>query len=238
MRKASTACVLPPVVVQVVTTQDEGATMAAQSHSKIGLQQNAGSATAGPPAGPPPSTIAAQLVHNISATARSSRPDENGELKKLFVLIERVKNDPSVLDTPADRVEHNHMLIYVYTRVVLENLRLDDPLADSSYLKTEASKAINFYKLTIKESPGVLAYSPGDGQFLFRGSEPLWVWLLPKLLRLVGHGLFIELAPELEEFFMFLLDAPGSLRSTRSVVPSMLTYLQEIHDCKLILLVL
>ncbi|KAJ4132971.1 serine/threonine-protein kinase M1 [Fusarium falciforme] len=79
-------------------------------------------------AGPPPSTLAAQLVENISASTKSSRSDENSELKGFFAIIQRVKDDPALLKTPEERVENNHMLLYVYARVVLDGIRADTEL--------------------------------------------------------------------------------------------------------------
>ena len=100
-------------------------------------------------AGPPPSTLAAQLVENISASTKSSKSDENSELKGFFAIIQRVKDDPTLLKTPEDRVEHNHMLIYVYSRAVLEGIRLDDPFLDRTQVRTEGLKAISFLRFSI-----------------------------------------------------------------------------------------
>ena len=68
-----------------------------------------------PSRGPHPSTLAAQLVEDIAPSTKSStRSDENAELKGFFAKIQRIKDNPGVLKTLKDRVEHNHMLIYVY----------------------------------------------------------------------------------------------------------------------------
>jgi serine/threonine-protein kinase ATR len=204
--------------------------MAAVPHSKGVLSAHGKLAPVATTAQPPPSTLAAQLAHNFSTAAQSSRPDENGELKKLFVMIEQVKNDPGLLKSMPDRVEHNHMLIYVYTRVVLENLRLDDPYVDRAHVRSEAGKAISFYTLTIKESPGVLSHAVKDGHFMCRGEDPLWVWLFIKLLRLLGHDLFDEITSDIERFFQFVLDIAARSRSCLGLASSILVFLREIHD--------
>ncbi|TEA10637.1 Protein kinase rad3 [Colletotrichum sidae] len=122
----------------------------------------------------PPSTLAAQLVENISASNKSTRSDENAELRRLFSTIEKIKNEPELLRTLEERTEHNHMLIYVYARVVLEGIKLDDPFPDRSHLRNEALKAINFLRITIEETPGVLLYCEDGNRYVFRGQEPLW----------------------------------------------------------------
>ncbi|KAK2593293.1 serine/threonine-protein kinase M1 [Conoideocrella luteorostrata] len=155
--------------------------------------------------GPPPSTLAAQLVENISTSTKSSRSDESNELKGLFATIQRVKDHPELLSSHTDRVEHNHMLIYVYCRVALESIKLDDPFVNQAHAHGEALKAINFLRFTIKETPSVLIYANGSNTLLYRGVEPLWAWLLPYLLRFLGHDLFQELAGSLEGFLQYLL---------------------------------
>ncbi|KAK8074965.1 Protein kinase rad3 [Apiospora hydei] len=159
--------------------------------------------------GPPPSTLAAQLVENISASTRSSRPDETAELKKLFGVVEEVKNNPETLESHQDRIEHNHMLIYVFARVVLEGLRWDDPFADREHLHSEALRAISFLKVTVRETPEVLIFSSPAAPFMFRGSEPLWLWILPRVLKMLGHSQCLSLTTAIETLFQDLFIVIG-----------------------------
>jgi serine/threonine-protein kinase ATR len=174
---------------------------------------------------PPPSTLAAQLVGNISASSRSSRPDETAELKKLFGIIEKVKNQPGLLSTPEQRVEHNHMLIYVYARVVLEGLRWDDIFADKPQLREEATRAISFLKITIRETPDVLLLSPQD-TFIFRGREPLWLWILPKVLKMLGHSQCLALTSAIEDLLQQIFLVMCQTGSLWPLVPAFLQYMQ------------
>lgn len=169
---------------------------------------------------PPPSTLAAQLVEDISPSTKSSRSDENAELKSHFRSIQRVKNNPELLKTLEERIEHNHMLIYVYSRAVLENLSFDDPFLDRPKAHAEILKAINFLRFTIKETPAVISYcTAGDG-FLFRGHEPLWIWLLPQLLRLLGHPQCLELQDSIEGFLQYMFLVAARSEVLREVAPS------------------
>ncbi|KAI8722117.1 Non-specific serine/threonine protein kinase [Fusarium sp. LHS14.1] len=177
-------------------------------------------------AGPPPSTLAAQLVENISASTKSSRSDENSELKGFFAVIQRVKDDPALLKTPEERIENNHMLLYVYARVVLDGIRLDDPFLDWAHVRTEGIKAINFLKFTIKETPSVLKHKVNGQEFMFRGQEPLWVWLLPQLLRLLGHPQCIELTEGIEGFLQYLILTVAQTRSLWDLAPAIMLYLR------------
>ncbi|KAG4284125.1 hypothetical protein FPRO06_08504 [Fusarium proliferatum] len=179
-------------------------------------------------AGPPPSTLAAQLVENISASTKSSKSDENSELKGFFAIIQRVKDDPTLLKTPEDRVEHNHMLIYVYSRAVLEGIRLDDPFLDRTQVRTEGLKAISFLRFSIKETPAVLKHTVGEQEYMFRGREPLWVWLLPQLLRLLGHSQCLELTEAIEGFLQYTMLVIAQNWTLWDMAPSFLFHLRTI----------
>ena len=200
--------------------------MAGDSHT-TGIIPSPGNPGDGPAnARPPPSTLAAQLVENISASTKSSKSDENSELKGFFAIIQRVKDDPGLLKTPEERVEHNHMLIYVYSRVVLEGIKFDDPFLDRTLVRTEALKAINFLRFTIKETPRVLNYKITGDEFLFRGSEALWVWLFPHLLRLLGHSQCNELSEDIEGLFQYLLLVVAQTGALWGLAPAMMLYLR------------
>ncbi|KAK5991079.1 Protein kinase rad3-like protein, partial [Cladobotryum mycophilum] len=176
--------------------------------------------------GPPPSTLAAQLVENISTSSKVSRSDENSELKGLFAVIQRVKDNPDLLKTHSDRIEHNHMLIYVYCRVVLEGIKLDDPFLDRVYVRTESLKAINFLRFTIKETPSVLNSRNNGRGLLFRGLEPLWIWLLPQLLRLLGHSHCIDLEGSIEGFLQYVLLIVARTGTLWKIAPLLGLYLR------------
>ncbi|GKT50780.1 uncharacterized protein ColSpa_10961 [Colletotrichum spaethianum] len=193
--------------------------MAAEHHGRP--------AAAAAPNAPPPSTLAAQLVENISASTKSTRSDENAELKRLFAVIEKVKNKPDLLKDAEQRTEHNHMLIYVYARVVLEGIKLDDPFADRNHLRNEALKAINFLKVTIEETPNVLSHTTDGKQFVFRGEEPLWIWVFPKILRLLGHSRCLDLTAPIEGFFQFVILAVIRTGSMWKLLSSITLYLRE-----------
>lgn len=155
--------------------------------------------------GVPPSTLAAQLVENISASTKSSRSDESSELKRLFAVIQRVKDSPGVLKSHGERVEHNHMLIYVYCRVALEGIKLDDPFLDRSHVHSELLKAVTFLRFSIKETPIVLASVDHGQDFLHRGKGPLWAWLLPHLLRILGHDMCTGLEGPIEGLLQYIM---------------------------------
>ena len=184
---------------------------------------------------PPPSTLAAQLVENISASTRSSRSDETAELGKLIGIIEKVKDQPENLKTQEERVAHNQMLIYVYARVKLEGLKWNDPFADRAHLRSEALGAINFLKVAVKETPEVLLAVAGPDSYLFRGKEPLWVWIFPRVLRMLGHNHSFDLAPAIEAFFQAVFSVACQTAVLWSFIPQLLSYLEQNMSSKYLL---
>jgi len=171
--------------------------------------------------------LAAQLVESITTSARSTaRPDETSELKRLLGIIERIKNHPETLKTNEERIEHNHMLIYVYTRVALEGLRWDDPFANHAQQCSEALKAINFLQVTIKETPAVLKFCPDEAAFLFRGEEPLWLWLLPRVLRILGVGPCLAISPIIEKLCQSVMEASYQNGILWDLQPIVMSYFQ------------
>ena len=176
----------------------------------------------------PPSTLAAQLVQNISVggSSRSSRPDENQELKSMIADIEKVKNHPELLETAQQRVDHNHLLIYVCVCVVLDSLRWDDPFANVQALHVKVLTNLDFLKVTIKETPVVLRVTADGEGFLLRNKEPLWLWILPKVLQHLGHPRCLDLTPAIAEFCRFLLLTIFQFNSLYPERPTALRYFQ------------
>lgn len=195
--------------------------MSPESHGKSAKTGQYGLASAPGLIGPPPSTLAAQLVENISTPNRSSRPDETSEMKRLFSAIERAKNDPKLLKTREERIEHNHLLIYMSGIVVLDGLKWDDIFTDKEHLCTQALNVLNFLTVTIKETPSVLELKTDGKSFIFRGHEPLWLWVLPRLLKLLGRHECRPIASAIHGFFRFILEltaSNGSIWNTGSLV--------------------
>ncbi|ODA83274.1 hypothetical protein RJ55_01786 [Drechmeria coniospora] len=172
------------------------------------------------------------MVRIVLALRKSTRSDDSSELKGLFALIQRVKDDPELLKSTSDRVEHNHMLVYVYCRVALEGIKLDKPFVDRSHVRSELLKAINFLRFTIKETPSVLVFVNNGQELLYRGREALWIWLLPQLLRLLGHADCVELEGSIEGFLQYILLVVSRIGALWGLTTSLGVYLRSCTlDC-------
>ena len=167
----------------------------------------------------PPSTMAAQLISNLSATSEPSRPAEQDDLKRL--MEEVLEHDMTETDDVTLKLEHKHKLIYVFARAVLERLSIDDPFMNHAQLVGQASDALDIFTVAVRELPGVLDYVLPTGVALqSRGQEPLWTWLFPRVLMLLGRRRCEDLTEKIKDFFMShskqLVDLQNTGTSLRS----------------------
>jgi serine/threonine-protein kinase ATR len=150
----------------------------------------------------PPSTMAAQLINNLSTPNKPLRQAEQEDLKK---LMDEVSNqEASIAEFPNNeaKLEHKHKMIYVFARAVLERLAGDDPFLDVQNLVPQASDALEILVSTIKEMPDVLTYCvTPESQLLTRNQEPLWFWLFPRILALLGRRQCDALTEKIKGFF-------------------------------------
>jgi len=151
---------------------------------------------------PPPSTMAAQLINDLSTTNKPSREPEQDDLKRLMTEVSDLENSPTELSNVDIKLEHKHKLIYVFARAVLERLGNDDPFMNAQQVVSQASEALDIFTSTITEIPAVLGYVLKPHESLqARGQEPLWMWLFPRVLTLLGRRECDDLTEKIKSFF-------------------------------------
>lgn len=152
---------------------------------------------------PPPSTMAAQLIKNLTTAPKPTRHVEQDDLQKLMSEVSSLENSLLELSDIDARLEHKHKLIYVFARAVLERLAKDDPFVNTTQqLINQTSEALDVFISTINELPSVLAYVTPIGSNLHgRGQEPLWLWLFPRVLIIFGHKQCESLTEKIKDFF-------------------------------------
>lgn len=181
------------------------------------------------PLGPydaPPSTMAAQLINNLSTIEEASRPAEKNDLKSL--MEEVLEQDANESDDVISKLEQKHKLIYVFTRAVLERLSSDDPFMNQEQLVGQASDALEIFTVVVRELPGVLEYVLPAGVALHsRGQEPLWTWLFPRVLKLLGRRNCEKLTEKIKDFFYISFQAAGGSPQHWNLTSFIFTYLRE-----------
>jgi len=126
----------------------------------------------------PPSTIAAQIVHN-----RANATREEPEHQELFgKLLQEYLKDPTFEEAS---LETSAQLISVVAEAGLDALRKDDPFAPDAATR-RAIDSLEVIQLTVQRSPRILFFN-GSTTALDGSKPPLILWLLPKVLGLAGH---------------------------------------------------
>ncbi|KAF1987090.1 hypothetical protein K402DRAFT_463189 [Aulographum hederae CBS 113979] len=149
----------------------------------------------------PPSTLAAKIVNNQSESNRLQEPEQ----RELFgTLLQEYLNDPAVEES---NVTTNAQLIYAVGSAGLEGLLKDDPF--SSHLRVEqALTSLSVIQLTIGRNPEVLSYAePQDSESIAK--PPVFLWLLPKLLAMLGHKTLPSLQLKVEELLQLFVQTKG-----------------------------
>lgn len=191
------------------------------------MQRPSGYQTGGPAdAEPPPSTMAAQLINNLSSTNKSSRQGGQDALEALSEL-QRLAAEVEQSSSLDLKLEHNHMLIYVFVRLVLEPLLTDDPFMDVPKIVSHASDALDAFISAIKETPSVLSCIPEPGSLQNRGEEPLWIWLFPRLLELLGRKQCDALTEKIKDLFFVSFQAVSRSPTLWNLASLFFCYLKD-----------
>ncbi|OCK82203.1 hypothetical protein K432DRAFT_473031 [Lepidopterella palustris CBS 459.81] len=142
----------------------------------------------------PPSTIAAQIVNNHSNVNAQQEP----RTKAVFgQLLQEYLSDPSN-DEPNSQL--NAQLISVVTEAGLDALLYENPFAPD-LLIPQAIASIAVIKLTIQRRPELLLNTKTDeGDGITR--PKLFLWLLPKLLPLMGHQHYEAIQEHLRDLLL------------------------------------
>ena len=133
----------------------------------------------------PPSTLAAQLVNNITSTRQPSYRTPSDPFSTLVYEIKKFEDLPEEDKVGESLIVHNRRTVYVLTTAILDRLSStsSDPFAEPG----QAGLAIDALITAITATPVILVREAEEGDLVDTGRGiPLWLWLWPRLLRLVG----------------------------------------------------
>jgi hypothetical protein len=152
---------------------------------------------------PPPSTIAAQIVQNQAPEQGNSDP-QNREIfgQLLQEYLQDAAASPATVDPEEVDLRLSAQLVTVVCKAGLDVLLEDNPFV-GEVLVSQAIDSLSVVQLTVKKSPDLLFYTekldPGADE------KPLLVWLLPKLLALVGQPKLEDVQGSLERLLSTFL---------------------------------
>lgn len=144
------------------------------------LQQNAD---------PPQSTLAAQLVNHFTDGKEYPKKQDHEVFKQLLqeILCPEIYQQSQTAAQETDD-DVNYKLIFVIVRAGLEIRASDDPFAESSHRQRQAIDSLAAVESTIKRSPDALFIVAPARDAGPSCNGPLYLWLIPRLLNLIGQS--------------------------------------------------
>lgn len=191
------------------------------------------------PFDPPPSTLAAQLVNDLSSARNPSLQGSQSHLSILFLEIKKYESRSNRSTDPEDAefIWHNHRVVYVVTKVCLDPVGGgdDDVFSNREKVLEDAQKALDVLLTPIKETPSILMkVSEADSLVRTGRGVPLWLWLWPRLLGLYGKKGCETLWEKIDEFFQATFEVMrGRQTEFWGVEAQMISYLRHCADTAL-----
>lgn len=153
---------------------------------------------------PPASTVAAQIVENLTQGQYPVRQPDKEEFKRLLQEILNPDDDgDDVAESIEINVDVNCRLIYVVVRAGLDSLSNPDAFQDEDELHKQALASLSVVELTVRRSPEVLLSTVHGPQQV--GS--LYLWLVPKLFIIIGSTEDKDIRRRICEVFKTTLSA-------------------------------
>lgn len=181
----------------------------------------------------PSSTLAANLVNNLTNTRKPAKNDEQEDFQQLLLELSENPDGDGLLDDDRRKIEHQHKLIYVVAKAVLTPLSKDGLFSHSEQQLQQGSEALDIITATIKETPEVLIHIAGSGAHLQSGSKvPLWLWLFPQILPLLARRRCVKLRDKVKDLLDRCFHVSQSLPVFWGVTKSMFTFLRYCAEGK------
>lgn len=181
----------------------------------------------------PPSTLAANFANHLSTTTRPSRFDDQDDFQRLLLDVSKYEEAPHGEIPIKEKIEHCHELIYVVVIGVLEVLTKSTASVHQQDQLQKASEGLDVLIASIKELPIVLDHVPGPRVQLLSGSDaPLWFWLFPQVLALVGSKRCEALQDKITEFFKVSFTEASKTLKLWALNSTFLGYLKHCADGK------
>lgn len=143
---------------------------------------------------PPASTLASQIIENLTQTTINSKSQNRQIFRRLLQEILHSEDDgDNVVETAETNVNVNYRLIYVVVRAGLESLFDDEVAKDQDETQKQAVASLSVVDLTLRRCPAVLflIFQSHETDLQFNG--PLYLWLVPKLFLIIGRTKDIDL---------------------------------------------
>ncbi|KAL7276740.1 serine/threonine-protein kinase M1 [Rhizina undulata] len=180
---------------------------------------------------PPPSSIAVILNLQKAADPTQRLSDRDVFQQLLAEILGPEGGEPGSSVGLEDDLAVNYKLIQVVTSAGLSILLQDDPFASSNELIHQASNSLIVVKLTIQRTPQVLFCPPPVDDSSQTDQSVLYLWLLSRLLPLLGHRAAERLVEELLETLEAVFIAAARIPEARKYLRTLSGYFRSCVNC-------
>ncbi|KAI9709715.1 MAG: serine/threonine-protein kinase M1 [Bogoriella megaspora] len=155
--------------------------------------------------GPPPSTLAAQIVRNHETGAQVQKEEQRSTFGD---LLQEILNSAASEET---ELEVNYKLVRVVTEAGLDCFLHDDPFTRRGSLVDQGKDSVSVIELTVRRQPQLL-FSTRPKQ---NGTQQdtLFAWILPRILALLGNSKADGIYDRLKELLLSFVSSLS--RSTK-----------------------
>ena len=175
---------------------------------------------------PPSSTFAAQIVDGLTKPRQTLKSDRQANFRQLLQEILDADQNEGHHTAVETNVQVNSKLIYVTVRAGLEVLPKDNPFDHQADLQKQALNSLAVIDLTIRRSPEVLFFVPERSDNPEKPRTPLFLWLVPQLLKLLGHHHNENLRKAVIRVLGTAISAQRSLSTLRTKIAPIQKYVQ------------
>lgn len=185
---------------------------------------------------PPPSSVAV-IVQNLSKAGDASTGIVDRDIfqQLLAEVLGPDGADPSDTAWFEDNIGVNYKVVEVVMDAGISILLQEDPFASTNDLLLQATNSLLVVRLTIQRSPQVL-FCPPPAEHTTEANRPvLFLWLLPRLLPLLGHRIADTLKQELLETIEALFVAAARTPDAWKYLTTAMRYCRSCVNCTLFL---
>lgn len=173
----------------------------------------------------PASTLAAQLVKNLTHVKQHSNHQDRADFENLLQIFETEKKGERPVEVTED-VEESAKLVDVVVKAGLDALSRENPFEGLDTLVRKASRSLGVIDVTIRRCPEVLFFQAGEHDADPRLCGPLYLWLVPKLLVVAGNERFEELRPDVATVLRCSMAMEKKVRAKGARLHRIVRYIQ------------
>lgn len=128
----------------------------------------------------PASTLAAQLVDNLTRGTQQSKHQDREDFEQLLRIFETDSQEERYIDDPEAR-EESIKLIDVVIKAGLDVLARDNPFVDRATLVQQALRSLAVIELSIRRSSELLHTATGGDESHTKPRGPYYLWFMPRI---------------------------------------------------------